>query len=124
MTQPDLFTTITRRGDSIVPPTPDELARSRRDSGMQRAAEHAGREWQDRAVALVRWYAGFHPTFLTEQVRSMAELRGLKSPDDARAWGAVMMRAAREKIVRQDGYAPANSSNGSPKRRWASLVGA
>lgn len=127
MTQPDLFDRqsigekFTRSGTSIVLPAPDELACVRRDSGMQRAAEHAGREWQDRAVGFVRRYARLYPRMLAENVRAMADANGFASPSN-KAWGPVMQRAAREGIIKADGYAPANSSNRSPKTQWRSLL--
>jgi len=119
------FDTFTRTGTSIVPPSREELARQRRDTGMHRAADHAERvypDWQDRAVGYVRLHATVHTQFMAETVRAVAEADGLTLPPDGRAWGAVMRRAQREGIIRADGYAPANSSNRSPKVRWASMV--
>jgi len=125
MTQPDLFASFTRTGSSIVPPTPDELARRRRDTGIGRSADHAHRVdplWQERAVRVVALYARYHEHFQAEDVRDVAETTSMPLPPDGRAWGAVMKRAAKEGIVKADGYAPSNSSNKSPKVRWMSLV--
>lgn len=124
MSQSELFA-VTRIGQSIVPPTPQELSRIRADDGIERASEHAkqvSQDWQTKAVGYVRLFALCEPAFLAEDVREMAERDGFDAPPDGRAWGAVMRQAAREGIVVSAGYAPANSSNGSPKVKWRSLV--
>lgn len=127
MTQADLFELerFTRRGDSIVPPSAEEIAKRRRDDGIARAAAHADDvdpRWQTRAFRAVAIFARYHPAFLAEDARGMAEREGLPSPPDARAWGAVMRLAARRGVIVADGYGPANSSNRSPKVKWRSLV--
>lgn len=136
MNTPDLFEDIsafTRTGSSIVPPTPAELAAQRaahlaahrRDRGIKRAAEHAGKQWQERALGYVREYVATHRgPFLCEDVRGYADHRDFEHPPTAKAWGGVMQTAARRGIVVADGWAPAQSSNLSAKRLWKSLVGA
>lgn len=60
MTQPDLFeppATFTRRGDSIVPPQREEVAKRKRDDGIRRSSESAGQGWRELAIAMVRLYA-------------------------------------------------------------------
>jgi hypothetical protein len=77
-------------------------ARIARDDGMARAANHADQvvpSWQERALAFLRDYAASHADFICEDVRQYAEARGLPTPPDGRAWGAVMMRGARLHIV-------------------------
>lgn len=125
MTQPDLFTTITRTGSSIVPPTPTELAELRRDQGIERATDHAkrvDREWLEKALGYVRLHALVHREFLTEDVKAMAEADGLVLASDHRAWGGVMRKAKDAGIVKANGYAPARTSNLSPKVKWLSLL--
>ena len=116
---------FTRKGASIVPPTPQEVATALRDKGMAQSAAHADREtpnWQARAVGYVRLHATVHASFLCEDVRAMAEADGFDLPPSKTAWGSVMRQAAREGIVYADGYAPANSSRRGPKSLWRSLV--
>ncbi len=95
-------------------------ARSRADAGMSRAARRAEKVepgWKAGALEAVRAYALSHELFLAEHVR-------LHVPHDAdrRAVGAVLQSAQRRGWIKRDGYAPACSSNGSPKVRWRSLI--
>lgn len=120
--------TFTRSGSSIVPPTGQELARA----GAEQAAAHADRvdpdavrKWSDRAFFLFAAYARGHAEFTTEDVREHAQTLGLKSPPDARAWGAIAMRARGQKIVEKTGrYVAARDPrvHGNPIGVWRSLV--
>ena len=99
-------------------------AAERRDDGMQRAVEHADAVdmfWSDTAYAHVMDFCRLKDTFLTEDARAFAEGRGLNPPPDGRAWGAVMRRAAKNGLMKKCGYAPAKSSNLSPKVLWEAL---
>jgi hypothetical protein len=114
VTQPDLF----------APQTARDIAAARRDTGIARASDHARRvdpAWLEKALGYVRLHAMVATAFLTEDVRAMAEADGLPDPPDGRAWGAVMRTAKHRGIVRAAGYAPAKSSNLSPKVWWAAV---
>jgi len=52
--------------------------------------------------------------FTIEQARAAIEAE-LPKPHDLRAWGQVTRQARGTGLIVQDGYAPAASSNGSPK---------
>lgn len=99
-----------------------DLAAARRDDGMQRAVDHAERVaagWKRRAHGyLLEFLCSRKESFLTEDVREFSERKGLDAPPDGRAWGAIMRAAAKEKIITKIGYAPAKSSNLSPKVLW------
>lgn len=99
-------------------------ARARRDIGIERAARHATRidpEWLEKAFAFVRQYAENHDRFLTEDIRAAS--RGVVPvTENEKAWGAVMQRAARAGVLAPAGYAPAKTSNCSPKVLWRSLA--
>jgi len=57
--------------------------------------------------------------FLAEQFVEYATKRyGLLPPPDGRAWGGPVRRAALAGKIRKVGYAPANTSNRSPKALW------
>lgn len=102
-------------------------AADRRDVGIARAEDRANRDhiqWSEEAEAAVRLYCVQHPRkqFLTEDVRAWAESMGLVSqPENGRAWGAVIQRCARLGLIRRVGYAPAKSSNLSPKPLWEAV---
>jgi hypothetical protein len=102
---------------------PFGAAERRRDLGIERAVDHADRvraEWSERAVELLRSWALGRPPFLAEQFRETAA-KIVGHPPDARAWGAVVRAAAAEGYIRRVGYAPALSSNLSPKCLWEPL---
>lgn len=90
--------------------------------GMRRAAEHAEREsdgWIERAVTVLRTAAQVakpEDEFTIEQLRADGWSRLLPEPPDLRAWGSATQIAARRGFIEKTGgYAPATSSNGSPK---------
>lgn len=102
------------------------FAQERGEVGMRRAADRADRQtpgWQDMALMALRVAArAAREPFTIEQARASIEsLCNLSDPPDGRAWGAVTQRAIREgvivKLIGQ--YAPAASSNGSPKQLYA-----
>lgn len=94
-------------------------ARARRDVGMSRSVNHAGAVWAATAFAFVVRYALTHSEpFMTEDVIRAAASEGLPEPPDRRAFGAIMKKAQREGHIVADGYAPAATSNCSPKVRW------
>ncbi len=93
-----------------------------RDTGMERAIDHAEREildWGQGAHAVLMTVAANMPAFLAEDVVAASKSHGLAPPPDGRAWGAVVRRAALKGLIHKIGYAPARSSNLSPKCLWA-----
>lgn len=79
-----------------------------RDAGIEAAADHADAvepRWTDRAfdfavdVLAARARKGKNDPFMTEDVRKYAVARGFPEPPDARAWGAVMIRARRKGLI-------------------------
>lgn len=90
-----------------------------RELGIDRAALSAGPVWRERALGYVREFAAVsRKPFLTEDVRRYAETFGFESPPTAKSWGPVMQQAQREGVVQAFAFAPARSSNGSPKTLW------
>ncbi len=94
-------------------------AELKRDIGLARVETSAGRPWVERAAELVIRYARKHGPFLCEDVRQAAcEYRMIESPPNSKAWGAAVKLAQHRGHIRAIGYAPANSSNRSPKVLW------
>ena len=124
MSQADLFELL-RLPDVVMPMA---IAKASANVGIQRASDRAERTepgWVDRAAEAVRDYVRLHVArsdepseFTIERVREF--MASVPPAPDGRAWGAVTRRALKlGYIVATDGYAPAASSNGSPKRLYA-----
>lgn len=80
--------------------------------------------WSEDALHGVELYCLANPgkEFLAEEAREWAEAMELVDPaKNERAWGAVLRRAAKLQIIRKVGYAPAKSSNLSPKVLWRAV---
>ena len=71
--------------------------------------------WPDRALEAMLEAGRRLGRFTVEDARQLA---GVEAPTDQRAWGAVVNRASRRGLIRRVGFAPARSSNGSPKPVW------
>lgn len=96
-----------------------DFSRARRDLGIQRAADHAGSDWQRQARGyLLEWLTFNRQPFLAEDWREWAMTAGLQSPPDGRAFGAVLQSAQRDKLIKSCGFRQARSSNMSPKVLW------
>lgn len=114
---------FTRRGDSIVAPTGEELGRA----GAATAAAHADRvapNWTHRAYFMFATYARGHAEFTTEDVRAYAATLGFADPPDKRAWGHVARRAASAGVVISAGYTKSKSAavHGMKVTLWRSLL--
>ena len=86
--------------------------------GMRAAEENANRKeqgWSLRALSALLDTGKRLGTFTIEDLRESCQV---DSPTDQRAWGGVINYASRHKLIRRVGYAPARSSNGSPKPVW------
>ncbi len=106
----DLFGDFIGRGMKAQKAVDEQLARVGRDKGMRESVEHADAEipqWSDLAVGWVKIYARANPgkAFSTLECRKFAYSRGFMEPPDGRAWGAVMVRAVRERVIESAGAA-------------------
>jgi hypothetical protein len=99
-----------------------DAATAARDLGIQRAATRANKvesEWTGQALGMLTAFAAqAGGPFLIEQARAWAEAQGLPPPPDARSWGSVARTAAAKRRIEKVGFAPAASSNCSPKVQW------
>ena len=98
-------------------------ARARGLAAAESAADHADRthiDWSARALELFCEYASLMPgkKFLVEDAREFATQAGLEQPPEPRAWGHIVKQAQRMGWVESAGFAPARTSNGSPKVVW------
>jgi hypothetical protein len=109
--------------DLMAQPTAQQLA----DAGMSAAVDHADRvspRWSDRAFDILAQYALIHLEFMTEDVRNWAERLGFPPAPSARAWGAVALRAARERLIERHGYRKTCNplAHGTPATLWRSQI--
>lgn len=77
--------------------------------GIRKAVEHADQVtpgWSDQAYEfLLEFVDSFTGGFMAEDVRNEAESkRRVPAPPSARAWGAVILRAAKSGVIRKVGY--------------------
>lgn len=96
----------------------------RRGLGMARAQRRTEREcgedWTERAAQHLREFArriAVGQPFLIEDARAAAP-RSLGEPSNGKAWGPAVQRARKAGYIKGAGFAPARSSNGSPKCLW------
>ena len=79
-------------------------ASRRRDEGMKQAFDNAGKRWAILAMRHLECYLRNHEgVFMTEDVRRYAEQIGMPSPPSNRAWGSVMLKAARMGMIKKVG---------------------
>jgi len=80
-----------------------------RDEGMKLAEDNANRKipgWSDGAYRVLETFLENHnDTFMTEDVRAFAALIDFELPPNARAWGSVIMRAAKNGLIHKVGFA-------------------
>jgi hypothetical protein len=92
--------------------------------GMNRAelnAEHLNSGWHSDALQHLTEFLEINPgSFMAENVRAWADRRGLPAPPSLRAWGAVIMKASKMKMIEFVGYEKTTSakSNGTPASVW------
>jgi len=97
-------------------------ARELRDAGIQQAVDHADQvkeNWSEDAYNFLLGYLPFVDTFMTEEVREAAEGM-IDEPPSKRAWGAVILRAAKAGLIHRVGYKQTNNkkSHKTPASLW------
>lgn len=102
-----------------------EISGLLRDEGINRAAAHADRTsrgWSDQAFAFLVDFP--RKEFMAEDVREWAESHGLPKPPSARAWGAIIVRARREGVIRPSGFANVKNprAHRTPARVWKKVA--
>lgn len=92
-------------------------------AGALRAAKHADwveASWQAKAHGLLMRFLGGSGSFQCQHVINYAKHHDFPAPPDDRAWGMVMLRAARQGIIYKVGYEPSISlrQHGRPCAVW------
>ena len=99
--QSSLFDLPVRQEPAVV--LDIKQARKLRDGGVEKAEEHAEREWTDwkeKAYEFLKYFLDNHNgPFMAEEVRSLAAYQDFPLPPSARAWGGIIIRAAKEGLI-------------------------
>ena len=77
--------------------------------------------WSTSAYKMLQKFIGTVPDFITEDFREYCEANNLPSPPEARAYGGIMQKASRDKIIVPTGeWRPMKAKNChlNPKRVW------
>ena len=78
-----------------------------RDKGIHQAEQHANEvheSWSDKAYNYLKWVLPqIDGEFMTEDIRLMSE-NLIPEPPSKRAWGAIMVRAVKDKLIRKVGF--------------------
>jgi hypothetical protein len=83
-----------------------DYSRQARDKGIEQAEKHANQvhdSWSDKAFEFLKSFIVNHKKFLAEDVRYYSA-GVIPEPPSQRAWGAVIVRAAKQGLIRRVGY--------------------
>lgn len=98
-------------GETPPPPTSADadysIGRENRDNGIKQAIDHAKQEdvlWPGKAYLMLKRYLSFNiGEFMGEDIRKYSEANGLPEPPSKRAWGAIMVKAAKAGLITKVG---------------------
>jgi len=98
-----------------------------KQEGMARSEANAEPTWADHMLAFVQEIARTHRLFTADDVFELAYEAGVyDGTHDRRAFGPVMLRAAKAGWCQKADCAPRNSNrrslHGSPRAVWQSLI--
>lgn len=115
------------RGGPAAPPRVErgsaprslETARVERDDAMQRVSDHAPVEWKDEAWTWLVRYLRTHAEFFPDDAWN----EGLSEPPNARAFGPVVQRAARQGLIVKAGrLRPRTRGHATRAEVWTSTL--
>lgn len=96
-----------------------------RDMGMHQAETNANKNvpgWSEMALSYLKGFLSLQGerAFLAEDVREYALSNGLAEPPSERAWGGVITRASRSKLIKAVGFQLTKNpkSHCTPARLW------
>lgn len=103
-----------------------DKARRAKEDGMSRVEANATAGWSELMFGLVIEVAKSQSRFTSDDVFNLAETRMPISTHDLRAFGPVMMKAARQNICRKANVAAVPSRraslHASPRAVWESMI--
>lgn len=120
--QLELFSTYEHRPTI----TDFETGAQLRDMGIDRAVTHANEatpSWSDQAFDFLTRYITDASEFMAEDVRLAA--KGIvPEPPSLRAWGSVMMKAAKSGLIKRVGYRSVSNplAHATPAAIWKPVV--
>jgi len=93
-----------------------------RDAGIRYAIGHADyhfENWSGRAFEFLKQFIRSNREFMTEDVR-LASKNIIEEPPSNRAWGGVVVRAARLGLIRRKGFRNVTNANAhcTPATLW------
>lgn len=97
-------------------------------AGMLQAVDHANaraENWSELAYKFLHKYAKKNPTFLAEEVRTLAEDSGeVPHPPSKRAWGGIIKRAKTEGLIKSLGIKQVTNpkAHQAYATHWGSLI--
>jgi hypothetical protein len=101
-------------------------AKAARDEGMARVEDAATEGWAEAMLDLVEEVARKRPRFTSDDVFDLSQDRNVPHTHDLRAFGPVMVRAARKGFCVKANVAPVASRrvslHASPRAVWDSLI--
>jgi hypothetical protein len=95
-----------------------------RDKGIEKAVTHANDvvdNWSDKAYSLLLEFIDSVPgEFMVEDLRAYAAMKDFPLPPSARAWGHVILRAARNGVVESNGFGKTKNKKAhrTPAAMW------
>lgn len=102
---------------------PDQTGEDLRDEGIQQALTHAdetAERWSEIAFDFLKRYMLDNPVFMAENVREAAT--GIvPEPPSKRAWGGILVRAAKEGLISRMGFRNVKNARAhcTPATLWA-----
>ena len=92
-----------------------------RDKGIKKALDNANNthdKWSDKAYDFLLKYIKYQNQFMTEDVRIASE-KAIPKPPSNRAWGSVILKAAKSGLINRVGFA--NVKNAKAHKTPASV---
>jgi hypothetical protein len=114
-------------GDQPYQPQPKSPALEAKKLGMERVDLHADEDWKEVMLDLVKKTAKEREFFTSDHVFELFEASGsIAETHDRRAFGPIMLQAAKLGICDMAYCPPVNSNraslHASPRRVWRSLI--